>query len=111
MTWKAELEAAKTRLRHLNKAAPETTAAFGALGKSVKQDGALGFKEKEFIALGIAVAIRCEPCILFHVEALVRLGASRAEISEVLATCIQMGGGPGMMYSAKALEVYDALTA
>ena len=110
MSWKEKLSDTRSQLRALNQAIPDTTAAFGALGKTVKRDAALSFKEKEYVALGIAVATRCEPCILFHTEALVRLGATRHEISEVLATCIQMGGGPGLMYAAKALDIYDELT-
>ncbi|MCK0150594.1 carboxymuconolactone decarboxylase family protein [Marivita sp. S6314] len=111
MSWKAKFADTKNQLKSLNNAIPETTAAFGALGKSVKKDAALTFKEKEYVALGIAVATRCEPCILFHTEALVRLGATREEVAEVLATCIQMGGGPGLMYAGKALDVYDELAA
>ncbi len=110
MSWKDRLDDTKGQLKSLNKIIPETTSAFGALGKTVKQDGALSFKEKEYVALGIAVATRCEPCILFHTEALIRLGATREEVAEVLATCIQMGGGPGLMYAAKALDVYDDLS-
>lgn len=111
MSWTDKLNGTKTQLRSLNKAIPETTKAFGELGKTVKKDASLSFKEKEYVALGIAVATRCEPCIMFHVEALVRLGATRDEVGEVLATCIQMAGGPGMMYAGKALEIYDELTA
>ncbi len=111
MTPSDTLKATKAQLRSLNAAIPDTAAAFSALGATVKKDSALSFKEKEFVALGIAVAIRCEPCILFHVEALVRLGATREEVAEVLATCIQMGGGPGLMYAGKALEAFDDLSA
>ncbi|MCT4559222.1 MAG: carboxymuconolactone decarboxylase family protein [Pelagimonas sp.] len=111
MSWTDKLNETKTQLRSLNKAIPDTTKAFGDLGKTVKKDGALSFKEKEYVALGIAVATRCEPCMMFHMEALVRLGVTREEVSDVLATCIQMGGGPGLMYSGKALEIYDQLTA
>ena len=71
------LRATKAQLKSLNAAIPQTAAAFGALGQSVKTDGALSFKEKEYVALGIAVAIRCEPCILLHVEALLRARAAR----------------------------------
>ena len=109
MSWKAKLNDTKTQLKSLNGLIPETSAAFGSLGKTVKTDAALSFKEKEYVALGIAVATRCEPCILFHVEALVRLGARRDEVGEVLAMCVQMSGGPGLMYAGKALEVYDEL--
>lgn len=110
MTWQDKLTTTRSGLRNLNRAIPDTTRAFGALGKAVKEGGTLDFKTKEFIALGISVAERCEPCIALHTEALVKAGASREEVSDVLAMCIQMGGGPAMMYAAKALDCYDALT-
>lgn len=111
MSWADKLNGTRNQLRALNKTIPDTTKAFGALGKSVKEGGVLDFKTKEFIALGIAVADRCEACIVLHIEALVRAGASREEIGDVLAMTIQMGGGPSMMYAAKALECYDEMTA
>ncbi|MBV2358859.1 carboxymuconolactone decarboxylase family protein [Thalassococcus sp. CAU 1522] len=111
MSVKDRLADAKARQKTLSRAIPDTVAAFADLGKTVKAEGALSFKEKEYVALGIAVAIRCEPCILFHTEALIRLGATREEVAEVLATCVQMAGGPGLMYAGKALEVYDGLSA
>lgn len=63
------------------------------------------------MALGIAVATHCEPCIAFHMEALVRIGATREEVTDVLAMSIQMAGGPGLMISAEALAIYDELAA
>ena len=83
----------------------------GALGKTVKEGGVLEFKTKEFVALGIAVATKCDACIALHIDTLVRIGASREEIGDVLGMTIQMGGGPSMMYAAKALECFDELTA
>ena len=109
MSWKDKLDGTRNQLRGLNKTIPDTTRAFGALGKSVKEGGVLEFKTKEFVALGIAVATRCEACIVLHVETLIRAGATREEIGDVLAMTIQMGGGPSMMYAAKALECYDEL--
>ncbi len=111
MTWQDKLKATRDGLRNLNRAIPDTTRAFGALGKAVKEGGTLDYKTKEFIALGISVADRCEPCISLHVEALVKAGATREEVADVLAMCIQMGGGPAMMYAARALECYDELSA
>ncbi|MDV4143518.1 carboxymuconolactone decarboxylase family protein [Shimia sp. FJ5] len=110
MSWNDTLDKTRNQLRALNKTIPDTTRAFGALGKAVKEGGVLEFKQKEFVALGIAVAVKCEACIALHIEALVRAGASREEVGDVLAMTIQMGGGPAMMYAAKALECYDALT-
>jgi AhpD family alkylhydroperoxidase len=111
MNWHDKLTQTRDRLRRLNRAIPQTAQAFGGLGKAVKEGGVLEFKQKEFVALGIAVALRCEDCIGLHVEALVRAGASREELGDVLAMSIQMGGGPSMMYASKALACFDELTA
>lgn len=107
MSWTEKLDQMKSELKTLNAAIPETAKAFGALGKSAKTGSALDGKTLELIALAISVADRCEPCIEFHTEALVRLGATRAEIADTLAMCVQMGGGPSLMYSAKALACFD----
>ena len=48
--------------------------AFSALAQAATRDGALDKKTKELIALAIGVATRCDGCIGFHTEALVRLG-------------------------------------
>jgi len=109
MTWQDKLDGTRAGLRNLNGAIPDTARAFGSLGKAVKEGGTLDFKTKEFIALGISVAIRCEPCITLHTEALIKAGATRDEVADVLAMTIQMGGGPAMMYAAKALECFDEL--
>ncbi|WP_439111639.1 carboxymuconolactone decarboxylase family protein [Lentibacter sp.] len=110
MTWQTKLDSTRDQLRGLNKTIPDTTRAFGALGKAVKEGGTLDFKTKEFVALGIAVVKQCEACIALHIEALLKAGATREEVSDVLAMSIQMGGGPAMMYAAKALECFDELS-
>lgn len=111
MQWSEKRSEMQSGLRALNKAIPEVTKAFGGLGKAVKTDGALDLKTKELIAVGIAVADRCEPCILFHVEALMGAGATREELAEALGMAVQMGGGPSLMYSAKALACWDEMAA
>jgi len=110
MSWQDKLNDTRGELRTLNAAIPDTARAFGALGKAAKQSGVLDYKVKEFVALGISVADRCEPCITLHTEALVKAGATREEVADVLAMTIQMGGGPSLMYAAKALSCYDELT-
>jgi len=111
MIWTDTLSDTRKDLRALNALIPDTARAFGGLGKAVKEGGTLDFKTKEFVALGIAVATKCEPCIALHIEALIKTGATREEIGDVMAMCIQMGGGPAMMYAAKALACYDELSA
>ena len=67
--------------------------------------------QREFLALAIAVTQRCEPCITLHVDALIRAKATRAELGAVLAMCVQMGGGPALMYAAHALAAWDEMAA
>jgi AhpD family alkylhydroperoxidase len=107
----AALTAARQRGRTLAKALPETMAGFAALSKAAKSGPALSEKEKEYVALGIAVAMRCEDCILFHVEALRKTGATREELADVLGMAVQMGGGPSVMYAGRALAIWDELAA
>ena len=51
----------------------------GVCGHCEGGDGfkALDAKTKELIALGIAVAVRCDDCIAFHVKACVEQGATK----------------------------------
>ena len=109
MDWTSYVEEMRGNLRELNRTIPETAKGFGVLSKSVKENGPLDLKTKEFIALGIAIAMRCEACIGFHVEALARAGGSREELGDVLAMAVQMGGGPSLMYAAKTLAAWDTL--
>ena len=49
---------------------------------------ALVAKTEELIALGIAVAVRCDDCIAFHAKAAAEQGATRDEVSETLGRAI-----------------------
>lgn len=111
MSYATKIDEMRNELRVLNKTAPDAMKGFGVLSKAVKDNGVLSVKEKEYIALGMAVVLRCEPCIMFHVEALMKSGATRDELSDVLAMAIQMGGGPGVMYAGHALACWDELAA
>jgi AhpD family alkylhydroperoxidase len=46
------------------------------------KDGALKKKEKELVALGIAAAQRCEPCIILHVQKSLELAIPRRKSSK-----------------------------
>lgn len=110
MDWKEFLAETEANIGALTKEIPQTAKGFGQMGQAAKADGALSEKTKEFIALGIAIATRCDSCIGFHVRSLVRLEATREELCEALAMATYMGGGPSYAYSAKALKAYDVFT-
>jgi len=91
----------------LRKDQPDLMSAFGDMARAATRDGALDKKTKELIALALGVAARCDACIGFHAQALVKLGASKAEVEETLGMAVYMGGGPSLMYSANALAAFD----
>ncbi|MCX5895588.1 MAG: carboxymuconolactone decarboxylase family protein [Proteobacteria bacterium] len=80
----------------------------GLVGKSL-EPGALDTKQKEFIALGIAVAQHCAPCIYLHTQKAVQAGATRKEILEAAGVAIFMGGGPAFTHVAEVVKALDAL--
>ena len=94
-------------LRKLRKDIPDTLQGFSAMAQAAARDGALDKKTKELIALALGVAAHCDACIGFHSEALVKLGATRAEVEEALGMAVYMGGGPSLMYAADAISAYE----
>lgn len=109
MTIKEKLRQIVAETRNLHKAIPEVTSAFHGLVQSATKDGALPARTKELTALAIAVTMRCEGCIVYHVSNAIRHGATRAELSEILGVAIEMGGGPASVYGGKALAAFDDL--
>ncbi|TRD21745.1 carboxymuconolactone decarboxylase family protein [Palleronia caenipelagi] len=80
---------------------------FSEMAQCATASGQLDEKTKELIAMGIAIALRCDGCIGFHTKALQRLGVTRAEFEEMLGVAIYMGGGPSLMYAAQALDAWE----
>ena len=70
-------------------------------------EGALSVKTKELIAFAIAISVRCDGCIAHHSQAVLKAGASRQEVSEMIGVAILMGGGPASIYGAEALRAFD----
>ena len=83
---------------------PETMKAFNELHKASIAKGTLTTKTKELIALGIAITVRCDGCIAFHVHDALKAGASSQEILETIGVAILMGGGPAVVYGSEAME-------
>ncbi|MBU3666952.1 MAG: carboxymuconolactone decarboxylase family protein [Rhodocyclaceae bacterium] len=86
---------------------PEVQAGFSALHQASMKDGALDAKTKELIALAVGVAARCDGCIGFHTQALIKLGVNKAELAEMLGVAVMMGGGPSLMYAGEAMRAFE----
>jgi AhpD family alkylhydroperoxidase len=86
---------------------PKTMGAFSQLHQANAGDGVLSAKDKELIALGIAIAVHCDGCIAFHIHDALAAGASREEITEAIGVAVLMGGGPSVMYGCEALAALE----
>jgi AhpD family alkylhydroperoxidase len=109
MTVKDKLAGAKTRMAAFAKASPDMFDGFAKVSKAATRAGSFSAAQKELIATALAVAKGCDDCILYHVDAARRHGADESALLEALEVAVEMGGGPAVMYAAKALEVYREL--
>lgn len=86
---------------------PDTIRAWRGMGDAIMKDGAIDLATKELIALGIAIAARCDGCIAYHVKAALDTGNDRAKIVDAIAVALYMGGGPSSVYGCEALKALD----
>ena len=91
-------------MEKMGMAIPEAMQGFGALHEASIKAGALDSKTKELIALGIAITVRCDGCIAFHMHDAMQAGAGEQEIAETVSVAILMGGGPSVVYGIEALQ-------
>ena len=105
--WPQTIKELTAQLRKLRGGAPDVMKAFAGIAQTALAPMALDGKTKELIALGIAVAVRCDDCIGFHVKAALEQGASREEVTEALGMAIYMGAGPAVMYASHALDAFE----
>ena len=109
--WPMMTKELSAQLRNLRGGASEVMKAFAGMAQAATAARALDAKTKELIALGIAVAVRCDDCIAFHVKAAVQQGATKEEVLETLGMAIYMGAGPSVMYASHALEAFTQFDA
>jgi AhpD family alkylhydroperoxidase len=97
------------RLAHLGRELPGPMTGFARLHRKGVEDGALSSKVKEMMALAISIVVGCEGCIAYHVQDAIQAGATRSELLETVGVGLFMGGGPGSIYAAHALDAIDQM--
>ena len=73
-----------SNIKTLRQDIPDVMQGFYSMAGAATKDGILDKKTKELIAMALGVAARCDGCIGFHAEALVKLGATKEELEETL---------------------------
>lgn len=100
--WPREMEKIKHEL-------PDLFRAFGGLFQAAMKEGALSIREKELIAMSVALAVRCQPCMNLHVQKCLQAGASREQVLEAAAVVVMMQGGPGYTHVPEIIKALDHL--
>lgn len=93
----------------MKEAAPDVARAFGGMFQKLMGEGALSVREKELIATGISMAVRCESCLYAHAEKAMKAGATREQILELGGVVVMMQGGPGYVWLPKLVDTLNAL--
>ncbi len=100
-------DAQDARATELFRGHPDAMRAHRAIMQAAQQPRALDTKTTELMALAIAIAQRCQGCVVYHAKQSQKKGADRNEILDTIAVAIEMGGGPVTVYGANALEAFD----
>ncbi len=82
------------RLKKLDEHAPDATKAFWAFDKAAFAEGALSTREKQLMAVAVALTTQCPYCIELHHKAARDAGANDAQLAEaaLVAAAMRAGG-------------------
>jgi AhpD family alkylhydroperoxidase len=86
---------------------PDVMKGYATLSSAAMAEGELPVAVKELIALTIAVTRECDGCMVAHARGCVRAGATRQQVAEAMGVAIALNGGPGTVWGARALHVFD----
>lgn len=83
-----------THLKSMDENAPDAMKAFWAFDKAAFAEGALSVREKQLIAVAVALTTQCPYCIEIHTGDARKAGATDAQLAEaaVVAAAIRAGG-------------------
>ena len=85
----------------------KTYSPFLELEEKAFADGALNRKTKELMALSISIVTKCEPCMEWHLDQAMQVGATDQEIYETIDVAIEMGGGQAGAYARFVLKAME----
>ncbi|MDO4777563.1 MAG: carboxymuconolactone decarboxylase family protein [Cardiobacteriaceae bacterium] len=108
LNWKEYRTKLMARLGGFAKLSPETMKGYQTLAKANAEGGVLDTKTRELISMAVAVTTRCDGCIGVHAAAAKKAGATEQELAEALSVAVAMNAGAAMVYSARALDAFEA---
>jgi len=80
------------------------------LDSSVYESGHLPSKTKEMMGLVASLVLRCDDCILYHLDKCLNLGVTTEEIQEILTIGLIVGGSITIPHIRRAMDALDEVT-
>lgn len=103
-----KVDAYKIGVGHINESLPNVVEAYHNFTTECFADRALSAKNKQLVALGIALFANNEICTYYHVAEALSKGASPDEIMDAVAVAAAVGGGHSL--SQGVTRVQQALS-
>lgn len=82
---------------------------FYGLDAATYSEGALAEKTKEMLGLVASMVLRCDDCIRYHLGQCMVLQVTDAEIQEVFAVALVVGGSIVIPHHRRAVEYWEDL--
>jgi len=82
---------------------------FFALDNKAYIDGALNAKTKELMGLSASMVLRCNDCILYHIDRSIQEGATEQELYETFNVALIIGGSIVIPHLRFAVEKMDEI--
>jgi len=79
--------------------------------KDSADKGGLDERTKELLGLASSAVLRCDDCIIYHIERCVSLGVTRDEIVDALSVVYVVGGSITVPHLRRAVTALDELLA
>lgn len=84
--------------------APDAMKGFEALDKAAFAEGAISKKNKELIALAVALTTQCTYCLEVHRKAALEAGATETELAETTFIAMALRAGAALTHGTHIIE-------
>jgi len=91
------------------KYAGKTVKKFYNVDMNAYQPGALDRKTKEMLGLVASFVLRCDDCVLYHLDRCREEGVTDREVEEALAVGLVVGGSITIPHLRRALRAWDGM--
>jgi AhpD family alkylhydroperoxidase len=108
LNWNEYRDQLLAAMGDLAKLSPDLIRGYRTIADAGNKTSKLDAKTRELIALAVAITLRCDGCITTHTDAAIKHGATKEEMAEALGVAITVNAGAALVYSARALDAFDA---